>query len=524
MAKKVDTSNQGKWGNSAGWDTVGGLSQTQDNTKSPGSSASTGSSSTSGSQSSGSSGSGSGAGSRWDGYSNAYDKHTGVDYSRNQALAGQTVQQGMYSVTYDELGYATGAKKTSDSPGFIVDGVTYDGNGNILSGGGVSGGGNAASSSTQYSGGVSASGDYSQYLKDLYAAQTASQLAALKSAYDQNTADLSAQAAKIPQTYDAARNDAAAQNEIAKQSFNEYAATRGLNTGTSGQAALANSSVLQKNLSSISTGEADALSENALAAQKLKSQYDSAINQAQASGNAQLAQALYQEYVRQADAQVAAQAAQQAQNNWETQYQTQLQQYADSRNQWQQEFDYSKQSDAQKYAYNLAASMLSQGVMPDAATLTTAGISSADALSMKLAAVQGQSTGTVSATSVKKASNSRGGDAVSYDNGGLSTSQIKQLQNYYGIAADGYWGAASAKAAGTLGADQAWYNYKLNVGGSTGGMNVTNYNGLKRTITTYKAAGKNDSAASYIAANWDSLNAEQQSDLRKYCAEIGISI
>lgn len=444
-------------------------------------------------------------------------KTNGPDMSRDTSKAGQTVQQGRYSVSYDSDGYAKSGTKTSDSPGVVVDGTYYSA-ASLGGGGSSSGGGSASASSTRNSTGTSSAGsDYTQYLKDLYAAQTASQLAALKSAYDQNTADLSAQAAKIPQTYDAARNDAAAQNEIAKQSFNEYAATRGLNTGTSGQAALANSSVLQKNLSSISTGEADALSENALAAQKLKSQYDSAINQAQASGNAQLAQALYQEYVRQADAQVAAQAAQQAQANWETQY-------ADSQNQWQQEFEYSKQSDAQKYAYNLAASMLSQGVMPDAATLTTAGISSADALSMKLAAVQGQSTGTVSATSVNKSSNEDKPKPVSYDNAGLSTAQIKELQNYYGVTADGYWGAASTKAAGTLGADQAWYNYKLNAGGSTGGMNVANYNGLKRTITTYKAAGKNDSAASYIAANWDNLNAEQQSDLRKYCAEIGISI
>ena len=316
---------------------------------------------------------------------------TGPDMSRDMTKAGQTVQQGNYSVSYDDDGYAKSGAKTSNG-GYVVDGVTYGG-------GGSSGGGSSSASSTQYSGSPSSGNDYSQYLKDMYAANTASQLAALKSTYDQNTADLSAQATKIPQTYYAARNDAAAQNEVAKQSFNEYAASRGLNTGTSGQAALANSAVLQKNLSTISTSEADALSENALATQKLKAQYDSAVNQAQASGDTQLAQALYQEYVRQADAQAAAQAAQQAQANWETQYQTQLQQYADNQNQWQQEFDYSKQSDAQKYAYSLAASMLNQGVMPDAATLTTAGISSADALSMKLAAVQ-----KTAATSVKNTS------------------------------------------------------------------------------------------------------------------------
>lgn len=414
---------------------------------------------------------------------------------------------------YSSIGVSSTDKFGQAASDYISDGAKADAYVAANRGGG--GGGGGSGGSTQYSG-----ADYSQYLKDLYAAQTASQLAALKSAYDQNTADLQAQGAKIPQTYYAARNDAAAQNEVAKQSFNEYAASRGLNTGTSGQAALANSSVLQRNLSGISTGEANALSENALTAQKLKAQYDSAINQAQASGNAQLAQSLYQEYVRQADAQVSALAAQQAQNNWEKQYQTQLQQYADSQNQWQQNFDYNKQSDAQKYAYNLASSMLNQGIMPDASTLTAAGISSADALNMRLAA--NGTTSTRAATSAQKSSTPT--DAVTYDSGGLTTEQIKTLQNYYGITADGYWGADSAKAAGTLGADQAWYNYKLNAGSSTGGMNIANYNGLKRTIATYAGAGKNESAASFIAANWDKLNAEQQADLRKYGAEIGIML
>ncbi|MET0017148.1 hypothetical protein [Oscillibacter sp.] len=451
----------------------------------------------------------------------------GPDMSRDMSKAGQTVQQGNQSVTYDSDGYAKSATKTSDSPGYVVDGVTYGGG----SGGGSSSGGSTSASSTQYSSGASATSDYSQYLKDLYASQTASQLAALKSAYDQNTSDLKAQATKIPQTYYAARNDAAAQNEVAKQSFNEYAVSRGLNTGTSGQAALANSAVLQKNLSSISTSEADALSENALAAQKLKFQYDSAINQAQASGDTQLAQALYQEYVRQSEAQAAEDSAAQSQSNWEKQYDAQQQQYANSQNQWQQEFDYNKTSDAQTYANNLAKTMLSMGVMPDSSTLAAAGISSADALAMRLAVLQSASASSVKSTSTKKPSvKSSGGSGsgntpvATYDNGSLTPAQVKTLQNYYGVPADGAWGAASSKAAGSLGADQAWYNYKLNSGGSTGGMGIANYNGLKRTILTYAGAGKNDSAASYIAANWDSLNSVQQSDLKKYLAEIGISI
>ena len=89
------------------------------------------------------------------------------------------------------------------------------------------------------------------------------------------------------------RNEAASQNEIARQAFNEYANARGLNTGTSGQAALANSATLQGNLSDISTQESNALAENALQQQLLAVEYRNAAAQAQAQGNAQLAQALY---------------------------------------------------------------------------------------------------------------------------------------------------------------------------------------------------------------------------------------
>lgn len=124
---KVNTSNQGKWGNSAGWDTVGGLSQTQDNTKPSNTSSSKPSSSSSSSKSSSSGSSSSSGGS-------GYDKRTGVDHSRNQSLAGQTVRQGMYDVTYDELGYAKGGSKKSDSPGYIVDGTYYNSDGTSYNG------------------------------------------------------------------------------------------------------------------------------------------------------------------------------------------------------------------------------------------------------------------------------------------------------------------------------------------------------------------------------------------------------
>lgn len=49
------------------------------------------------------------------------------DMSRRMDLAGQTVQQGAFEVTYQEDGYAYKAVLTSRSPGYVVDGKTYPG-------------------------------------------------------------------------------------------------------------------------------------------------------------------------------------------------------------------------------------------------------------------------------------------------------------------------------------------------------------------------------------------------------------
>lgn len=307
------------------------------------------------------------------------------DMSKRPDLAGQTVEQtttsGKYKVTYDESGYAVKGTNTSHQ---------------LFNDSGSGGGGGSSGGSHSRGGSVS---DLSEYLNAMYAANTQAQLAALQSAYEQNLAGLQANAEKIPVTYQAARNEAASQNEIARQAFNEYANARGLNTGASGQAALANSATLQGNLSDISTQESNALAENALQQQLLAVEYRNAAAQAQAQGNAQLAQALYSEYVRQDDASMQLAQLAQEQANWEAQFNT-------ANNQWNQQFQASQQqyqdslaAQNREYAYNLAMTMLGAGIMPDNATLTQAGISSSDALSMRMAALQGGSSGSRSSSS-----------------------------------------------------------------------------------------------------------------------------
>lgn len=142
-------------------------------------------------------------------------------------------------------------------------------------------------------------GDGSDYLKELYAKKVAAELAALKSAYEKNTATLDASRAQIAPVYDIARNSAANQNALSRGAFQEMAVANGLNTGTTGQAALAQDVVLQQNLSQIDREQAEKTAAIDLQRSQLDTEYRNAIAKAEATGDAELANALYEEYVRQ---------------------------------------------------------------------------------------------------------------------------------------------------------------------------------------------------------------------------------
>lgn len=57
------------------------------------------------------------------------------------------------------------------------------------------------------------------------------------------------------------------------------------------------------------------------------------------------------------------------------------------------------------------------------------------------------------------------GSGSGFYNGGLSDSQIKEMQNYYGVTADGMWGSKSSSAAGGLRATDAWNAYQESLSG-----------------------------------------------------------
>ena len=279
--------------------------------------------------------------------------------------------------------------------------------------------------------------DMTQYINDMYAQSLEAELAALKSAYDSNVAELESQNDRIAEQYRAARNQVAGQNELQRMQMNELGIAQGLNTGATGQMALAHNMAYQGNLGNLWAQEAQTQADVDLALAQLMQQYNANVNQTAAQINAQRNQALYEEMVRQQE-----RAAQQAELSRE-------------------------------YALNL----ISNGVMPDSATLNSGGISANEAAALVQMVTGGGVAGTPqtgaatggTTTTTPTATPKRTGSP--YNNGALTTEQVKQLQadiNKYlpadqQIAVDGKWGQNTTNAAGGLTADQyANIYYKQN--------------------------------------------------------------
>ena len=327
----------------------------------------------------------------------------------------------------------------------------------------IAAGSNPASNFTSQTGTSFDIGDGSDYLKELYAKKVAAELAALKSAYEQNTATLDASRAQIAPVYDIARNSAANQNALSRGAFQEMAVANGLNTGTTGQAALAQDVVLQQNLSQIDREQAEKTAAIDLQRSQLDTEYRNAIAKAEATGDAELANALYEEYVRQQNL------------------------YA-------------------KYGGQTGGSGSSGGSTVVKPTLTASQVQSAlkngivtDDVISAFDYYYGQGAydslyGTGKLTAGKSSgSGSTGKKKGSYSNGALTNEQVMQLQKYYGVSQDGKWGTNSKKAAGGLTADQAWAKYQ----GGSRTATKTNSAGVTATGSNYATIAKNSSAGVY---------------------------
>lgn len=333
-------------------------------------------------------------------------------------------------------------------------------------------------------------GDGNDYLKELYAKKKAAELAALKSAYEQNTATLDASRAQIAPVYDIARNSAANQNALSRGAFQEMAVANGLNTGTTGQAALAQDVVLQQNLSQIDREQAEKTAAIDLQRSQLDTEYRNAIAKAEATGDAELANALYEEYVRQQNL-------------------------------------YAKYG-GQTGGSGSGSSGGSTVVKP---TLTASQVQSAlkngivtdDVISAfdyyygqgAYDSLYGTGRLTAGTTGTAKTGSSTGKKKGSYSNGSLTNEQVKQLQKYYGVSQDGKWGAKSKKAAGGLTADQAWAKYQ---GGKSGKYeNVGNLAAWASGLNTDLKNGNTEKVGRWLDNNWSKLTAEQQ---RRINAEV----
>lgn len=331
------------------------------------------------------------------------------------------------------------------------------------------GGGTTSSGSTTVSYDV---GDGSDYLKTLYAQNIAAELAALKDAYEKNVATLDASRTQIGQTYDIARNSTANKNAQSRSQFQEYAAANGLNTGTSGQAALAQDAVYQQNLADIDRQQAADLSELDLQRSQLDTEYQNAIAQAEATGNAALAEALYEEYVR------------------------------------QQNLSAKQTSTAQTTTKpSLTASQAKAAVESG---LVTDEVIAAYEYYYGQGAYSQYGTGT--ASTGNKSTGKSGNTLTSYNNGSLSADQVKAMQSYYGVTADGKWGTNSTKAAGGLSADEAWAAYSGQQGGKSFGA---------ITYQTLLSQGNREAADSYLAQHWDSMTDSEKTRAHIIAAQYG---
>lgn len=337
----------------------------------------------------------------------------------------------------------------------------------------ISGGASGSGSTGGTSGGGSGY-DLSEWLKKQYASALEGELAGLKDAYEKNNASLEDEEARLSGIYDPQRNRIAAQNALAKRVWDERAAANGLSSGANGQAELARSSVMQRDLASIGEEEANARADVSLRKKNLTIEYTNAITQARANGQAELAKALYNELVRvqglEREDQIreSEKALKQAQAKME--YDLALKQMEADRAASSQQTAKPSLTASQAYtAYKngirtdevMTAMQYYYGIggSSSGGSGGTSG-ASGGTYSGGTSGKAGK-TGTTTTTPSKTTTTGK----VSYDNGGLTSAQIKQLQrdmNKYlptgqKIAVDGYWGPATKAAAGGATAKDYYY-------------------------------------------------------------------
>ena len=171
---------------------------------------------------------------------------------------------------------------------------------------GLTGESNGKSLWDRYRESLSSLGDYKtptansqeELIRKMYESNLNSNKSQLESDYNQNLSDLGAEESKLGQIYYEQQRQAQAESDRNRQAFQEYANARGLNSGTGGQAELAQNNQLSANLNALRQSEAEKRAEVERQRQLLGQQYQKAIQKAQADNDLNLAKALYEEAVR----------------------------------------------------------------------------------------------------------------------------------------------------------------------------------------------------------------------------------
>ena len=137
-------------------------------------------------------------------------------------------------------------------------------------------------------------------------------------------------------------------------------------------------------------------------------------------------------------------------------------------------------------------------------------------------ALNGGSQNSSTGSSGSTGGSSGGYTGSGYNNGGLTDAQIKEMQNYYGTAADGKWGQNSSAAAGGLSAADAWNRYQSSLttpdtgGYDTGYDTGYDYSGPMSYSDYLQRVGGDD----YQAAVQKAIEAQVQAATDQYNSQI----
>lgn len=229
------------------------------------------------------------------------DKTPGADTTPVNPPTGGQQQPGFGGTTRPPTGGAGGDIDLGFTPGNKTS--TGTDVGAVVGAGSSAGGGTIYDWYRKY---LNQLGDYKtpsatsqeEMIRKMYEASLAANKSQLESDYNQNLSDLGAEEGKLGSIYYEQQRQAQAEADRNRQAFQEYANARGLNSGTGGQAELAQQNQLAANMNNLRQSEAEKRAEIERQRQLLGQQYQSAIQKAQADNDLNLAKALYEEAVR----------------------------------------------------------------------------------------------------------------------------------------------------------------------------------------------------------------------------------